>query len=147
MNNQLTTLTHAPKKVGKWFGCDNNRLTDLQGAPQVVGHSFSCKHNLLMSLQGGPTQVGGGYDCRYNPKLKSLDGLPIPHMGDNLYCDYKKDLPLLRLLNFPKHKVILIKAPKKMWVILEKYMGSGRSGAIKCAAELIRAGYKENAKW
>jgi len=32
-------------------------------------------------------------------------------------------------------------------VILNKHVGGGKAGALKCALELIKAGYKENARW
>jgi hypothetical protein len=31
--------------------------------------------------------------------------------------------------------------------IMNKYLGQGKPGAIKCAAELIKAGFKDNARW
>jgi hypothetical protein len=143
MHNLLTNLVGAPEQVGDWFACDHNLLTSLEGAPHTVGGNFSCWSNKLTNLEGGPTQVTGRYDCRRNP-LKSLQGLP-PLITDQLELDYKKDLPLLRLLNFPKK--ININAPKQVINILAAYKGQGKPGAIKAAVELIRAGFKENAKW
>jgi hypothetical protein len=40
----------------------------------------------------------------------------------------------------------LLNAPKEVTRIIKKYLGKGQSGALQCAAELIRAGYKKNAK-
>jgi hypothetical protein len=37
--------------------------------------------------------------------------------------------------------------PQVVNEIMTKYEGQGKPGAIKAAAELIRAGYKENARW
>ena len=144
MNNLLTNLVGAPEQVGDWFACDSNSLTSLEGAPHTVGGNFSCWSNKLTNLEGGPTQVSGRYDCRKNP-LKSLQGLPtiIP---DGCDLDYKKDLPLLRLLNVQK-KIRMDNAPKPVMRILATYAGQGKPGALKAAVELIKAGYKENAKW
>jgi hypothetical protein len=41
----------------------------------------------------------------------------------------------------------VMNAPTPIVEILNKYVGQGKSGAIKCAAELIKAGFKDNARW
>jgi len=38
-------------------------------------------------------------------------------------------------------------APKQVSTIMNNHAGQGKPGAIKAAVELIRAGYKENARW
>jgi hypothetical protein len=127
------------------FSCDNNQLTTLQGAPQSVGGYFSCNVNQLITLQGAPTSVGGDFYCHYN-KLTTLEGAPKSVSGDFI-CSYSDNLPLLRFL--------LIKDVKKIYLvpnndivknISNKYLGQGRGGALQCAAELTKAGYKGNAR-
>jgi hypothetical protein len=66
-------------------------------------------------------------------------------VGVDFWLDYSPDLPLLRLLNYAQFSIQ--NAPTKLAQIMKKYRGQSKAGAIKCAAELIRAGYKENARW
>ena len=73
-NNQLTSLTGAPKSVRLAFDCENNQLTSLTGAPESVGH-FDCRNNQLTSLTGAPARVGGVFNCSNN-QLTSLTGAP-----------------------------------------------------------------------
>lgn len=89
-------------------------------------------------------QVGGNYDCRYNP-LTSLEGLP--QVLNSLSLRYNKNRPLLRLLDSRIDRLNLIDTPKSVTEVLKKYAGQGKPGALKAAADLIRAGYAENARW
>jgi hypothetical protein len=146
MANQLTSLKGAPEKVGDWFACDNNQLTSLQGAPRWVGGSFICASNKLTSLEGGPAQVMDRYNCRLNP-LKSFEGAP-ERVGHLFECDYKKDLPLLRLITLQAKKLDMMAAPKPVWTILNKYKGTQNPADIlRCASELNEAGFEGNAEW
>ncbi len=81
--NQLTSLTGAPESVGI-FDCSNNQLTSLTGAPARVGEVFNCSHNQLTSLTGAPESVGGNFNCSNN-QLTSLTGAPESVDG-NFYC-------------------------------------------------------------
>lgn len=139
----LLSLEGAPTHVGKDFWCQYNRLTSLAHAPEVVGESFMCYYNQLTTLEHGPTHVGSEYKC-YGNKLINLNGLPS-HIPDTLMFTYQDVLPLLRALG--ANQLDIIDVPDKVLSILLKYRGQGKPGAIKAAAELIRAGYKENARW
>jgi hypothetical protein len=108
-----------------------------------VGGGFWCANNQLMSLVGAPDRVGSSLQINGNP-LKSLDGMPVELKGQ-IWLDYDRDLPLLRLLDLPDF--MLSYAPDPVRVILTKYAGQGKPGALKAAGELIKAGYKANAKW
>jgi len=63
---------------------------------------------------------------------------------------YTPDLPLLGLLSVgkiefehdPDH---LPTQSKQVEEIVNKYTGQGRAGQLKCAAELVRAGFKSHA--
>jgi len=80
--------------------------------------------------------------------LESVDGLP----PDARLVDitYQKHLPMLKLI---RQKQVNIRTPLTgdlMTVItdiLNDHAGSGKPGAIKAAAKLIKAGYKDNARW
>ena len=140
---RLESLVGAPHTVGKEFTCSKNRLTSLAGAPRSVGGGFWCAHNQLTNLVGAPDHVGGSLQCNANP-LKSLDGIPKVLKGQ-IWLDYDVHLPLLRLLETTAF--VLSFAPDQVKNILNKYTGQGKPGALKAAAELVRAGYNANAKW
>jgi hypothetical protein len=142
-DNRLESLVGAPHTVGDIFGCTKNRLTSLVGGPQWVGGGFLCSLNQLTSLVGAPDHVGRSLQISDNP-LKSLNGMPVELKG-SIWLDYHKDLPLLRLLGVPDF--MLSYAPNPVGAILDKYKSQGKPGALKAAAELIRAGFKGNARW
>ena len=141
VSNNLTSLEHAPVTVTDGFNCSYNQLISLVGAPRHVGDGFNCNNNQLTHLQGAPNSVNGFY-CEYNP-LTDLSHLP--EQISLLWCSYSLHLPLLRLLMY--NDVGCLGAPMIVKDILSKYEGKGKAGAIKAAAELIKAGYKENARW
>ena len=141
-DNQLTNLEGAPRHVGGYFNGCRNRLTSLEGAPDHVGEDFDCYDNQLTNLEGAPNHVGGDFNCAHSP-LISLKGAP-DHVG-KFWCSYAKSLPLMRLLVYPM--VEIYGAPPRLEDIINKYTGQGKPGALKAAVELIRAGYKENARW
>jgi hypothetical protein len=138
----LETLTGAPHSVYKDFACGKNRLTSLEGGPRSVGGAYYASNNQLTSLVGAATHVGRSLQINTNP-LKSLDGMPVEVKG-RIWLDYDRDLPLLRLLEFED---MLSYAPDPVRVILDKYKGEDKPGALKAAVELIKAGYRANAKW
>lgn len=126
-----------------YFDCGNMNLKTLKGAPHTVANNFVCSQNSLQDLQHAPQFVGQDFDCRQNP-LISLEGLP-KHVGRHVWVTYSPFLPLLRLCDHAS--VIIEQASRDIKSIMEKYAGTGRSGALLAAAELIRAGYRENARW
>lgn len=159
------------------FNCHKCELESLENAPHTVTDNFSCYGNFLESLQGGPSAVGaysmggGTYSCSGNylknfvgapdsfkgylvgvnqmgTELESVDGLPPEARLVDI--TYQKHLPMLKLIN---QKQVNIRAPltgelmQDITDILNDHSGSGKAGAIVCAGKLIRAGYKDNARW
>ena len=145
LTSKCNTLPVKFNKVSGGFRCNNNQLTSLQGAPTSVGGSFYCAGNKLTTLEGAPQSVSGDFYCAGN-KLTTLEGVPQSVSGD-FYCEYDSSLPLLRLLFIKNLKLIRINnAPKDVVNYLNKYIGKGPGGALACAAELARAGFKGNAR-
>jgi hypothetical protein len=142
-SNSLTTLNGAPASVGGNFWCDKNRLTTLDGAPASVGDDFWCYDNSLKSLDGAPNSVGGDFYCRRN-SLTALEGAPSS-VGGKFYVDYNTSLPLLRLLQY--NKIDIEDAPQVVNQIINKYAGTGKRGMLGAAAELTKAGFRDNARW
>jgi len=147
----ITTLKGCPRVVMGTFSCAGCDLTSLEGGPEQVHGFYACNYNRLTNLVGLATQVGRQLDVTHNP-LRSLDGLTAG--VNNIIVNYDANLPLLRLLDLPGGFQIphLDQAPwdrsEHPWEqILAPHAGEGKPGAIKAAAELIRAGYKGNARW
>jgi hypothetical protein len=141
---------HFPVKFHKVLGnfdCAVGDLLSLEGAPTYVGGNFSCQMNRLNSLKGGPQHVEGSFDCSGNPIL-DLTGVP-QFVGGRLSLDYSPEQNLLRLcsLNDVYWASTYKHIPSKVHTIMTKYAGTGKPGAIKAAGELIKAGYKQNARW
>jgi hypothetical protein len=145
-SNLLTTLAGCPTHVQKNFRCSDNLITSLTHAPTHVPGSFNCSKNKLTNLLGAPEHVGDDMSCHNNP-LESLEGAPT-HVGRNWWISYQEKLPLLRTINCQEVQFMNLN-PKSNQVaeILNKHTGEGKPGAIKAAAELIRAGFKGNARW
>lgn len=149
-NKELTTLEGCPNQVGKDFDCSYNELISLEGCPDYVGGDFDCTNNNLTSLIGAPKIIEV---CRINGnQLTSLEGLP-KEIKLLLNLDYHENLPLLKLC-FSKIADFYFQSPnlkleelcRDIEHILKKYNGTGRKGALQCAAELTKAGYKGNAR-
>lgn len=145
-SNKLTTLQGGPKQVGGTMSVAFNKLTTLEGSPEEVGGIFICRGNKLTNLKGGP-KIVGGLQIDNNP-LESLEGLP-QYINGGINLSYSPTLPLLRLVlanNISSIKFNAGEAAKDLSEILMKYVGKGRAGAIQCAGEMTKAGYKDNAK-
>jgi len=148
---------HLPVQFGVVDGsCDletQHHLSDLQGAPHFVSGDFIVIADNLTHLTGAPRRVGGKCVIR-SQQLKSLAHLP--ETCDRLRINMSYTLPLLRLTE-TQYRIVwgypvslggmsnpLLKTATD---IIHKYRHTGKAGAIKAAAELIRAGCKENARW
>ena len=154
-------LIRQVKQLGVTFGhvtgdfmCSQKMLETLAGAPKHVGKEFDCAYNQLTSLTYGPQYVGKEYHCDGNNQLISLEGLPETFKGV-FFVSWNPKLPLLRSLvakeidlrgdlSFTNAKYGEMFQVRD---ILNKYAGEGKVGALKAAAELIRAGFKDNARW
>lgn len=147
-DNFITSLEHSPQKVPGFYKCSRNMLTSLDHAPDNVKALF-CNYNLLTSLKGAPKFISSTLWCSGN-RLQSLEGLPEHASDIILNLADSPQLPLLRLLAVQGLKRVDLGLHFKQDIrqqIIDKYLGQGRSGALLAAAELIRAGHSENARW
>ena len=145
-NSRLQTLVGAPLHVGLSFSCSNSQLKTLQGAPRAC-RDFFVQENQLDTLKGGPHDVRGNYWC-YNNPLTSLEGI-AHHIGEQFWCDFTPDLGLLRILaTGSKDFYDKDYAQRRPITIINKYleMGGGWNRMVPCAREMIRAGFRGNAK-
>jgi hypothetical protein len=125
-------------------------LLNLINFPHTVDGDFRVVAPNLTSLLGAPRHVGG-VCVLSSESLKSLEHLPESY--GRLRMHYTPHLPLLRLIDKPPVGWSFSKpyggaAGGIVAVgIIERHFGKGKPGAIKAAAELIKFGFKENARW
>lgn len=151
ISKQLTSLLNTPDT------CDSlivysNYLSSLEHVTPYL-NILDVENNKLTSFKHGPEQVSI-IKASINP-LTSLEGLPedqdIPYDISLIYNDH---LPLLRLVSAdivhvgsPGGGYARLKPFEPVNTIINKYTGQGKAGAIKAAAELVKAGFKDNARW
>jgi hypothetical protein len=83
-DNQLVSLSGAPKVVGGKFDCSFNQLVSLEFGPKEIGSDFVCSHNKITSLEFAPEKIGAGLHCEFN-SLVSLEGLENKTMSGFYY--------------------------------------------------------------
>lgn len=151
--NPISSLEGGPSIVSDDYVCYSCLLNSLKGAPEIVG-AFNCSQNNLASFKDGPKIVNGSFLAANNEHLTSLNGLPKEINGD-IAISIHENLPLLRLLFVKKLKKIRFYCDPALMAhddmininnIISKYIGQGKGGALSCAAELTKAGYKGNAR-
>jgi hypothetical protein len=148
---------HLPVQLGTVNGdCDlesQDNLTDLQGAPHTVKGTFIVIADQLISLKGAPSHVTRNCVIRSN-NLSSLEHLPLTAQA--LRLNMSPQLPLLRLTErsypivwgYPTSLGGMSNTQMRTATeIITKYAGTGKAGALKAAAELIKADCKANARW
>lgn len=111
--------------VGKSFYCHNNSLTSLKGAPKECGYSFTCSNNQITSLEGIHkliSKINGRFYCSNNPIKSGGIGLLLI---EGLY-NIRSGLPAFKIIN--------------------KYVGQGKTGILRCQEELIENGYEDYAR-
>jgi hypothetical protein len=172
-DRQLKSLRGSPHTVNGDFDCSHNALTTLQYAPTTIGAraSFRCEHNQLTSLAHAPPNADE-LVCDNN-LLTTLTDAPPCHLlwaTDNPFVtfkdtpshiqhvvlSYKPELPLLGLLSVARIEFERLsaygyapthdEAVTVVEEILNRYTGQGKAGQLKCAAELVRRGFKQHAR-
>ncbi len=146
VNIELERLPVQFGTVGGIFDCCWNQLTSLEGAPRTVGGSFSCNNNRLTSLEGAPSTVGGDFYCHTN-RLTSLVGVHriLRRIGGMLSI---RDNPIASggiglILVEGLTKIV---ADQPAFEIIEKYLGQGNKGVLRCQEALHDAGFEEFAR-
>jgi hypothetical protein len=147
-NKRLSSLLNVPDSCTNLY-VSNNLITSLDHCP-IYLNTLNVEKNLLTSFVHAPEQVVTIF--AFGNPLTSLEGLPDSEYHINI--TYRERLPLLRLVDAesvhigrPEGGYARLKPFEPVNSIINKYVGQGKPGALTCAAELIRAGYKENARW
>lgn len=127
------------------FIVTNMDLVSLEGGPSQVGAGYFAGDNNLENLMHAPEQVPGYFSIQNNP-LVSLEGWPAQGVRE-CTLTYSAHLPLLRCLQTTNQIHVVNYPPPEINQILNKYKDQGKAGALRAAAELVKSGFKENARW
>lgn len=137
------SLKGCPHTVaGTFHVSKNNLITHLEHGPERVGIYVVEEGNPIMNLKGVATHIGRNLNVFVNT-LTDLSDMPVNL--DFFYAGYNKQMPILRLCMVKRP--YLQNATVGMQRIIDQHAGSGKKGALAFAADLIRAGYKDNARW
>jgi hypothetical protein len=119
-------------------------------------------------LAGSPLRVEGAFVCEDNAKLVDFKG-QTSYIGGHMYLRQKKPINLtgfvkyfpeihgaiwlgalptniLSLLSVVGLTQITIEGNIEVQNIMNKYLPMGKKGMMQCQVELIKAGYKDQAK-
>ncbi len=148
-NNWLTSLEGAPVTVGGSFSCAWNRLTSLEGAPSAVGGNFDCSWNKLTSLQGAPSAVGGNFFCSDN-RLTSLVGVHkiLKRIGGGVLYIWSNPIESggISLVLVEGLMKIVVYEDQPAFEIINRHLGQGMRGVLRCQEVLHEAGFGEYAQ-
>jgi len=147
-NKQLQSLVNAPDACHSLYVSDNH-IQSLEYCP-VYLDILDVEYNLLTNFEHAPEQVDT--IIAFGNPLTSLTGLPDSEYAINI--TYTEQLPLLRLVDAENVHIgstgfgyDRYKRYEPVDAIINKYVGQGKAGAIKAAAELVKLGFKDNARW
>lgn len=175
-NESLDKIPAIIKEVSGNFHCNETSISSLEGSPQIINGSYYCRHNdNLTSLKGFVSVIKGILHCSLNQNLESLDGCDaridtavrlsycpklkltladeIPIDTPYVMIPYTHDLPILRIFSedYYKSKVQLSMntCPKELKAVIQDlYLGpKGKKAIYEAQYALIKAGFKDNAKW
>ncbi len=148
-DKQLYRLPVQFGTVGDSFFCHQNLLTTLEGAPTSVGGTFWCMQNLLTTLEGAPTSVGGTFHCGDN-QLTSLVGVHrhLKRIDSTLVipCTIESGGIGLILVEGLEFIGTHAGAVQPAFKIINRYLGQGMKGVLRCQEELHDAGLEEFAR-
>ena len=133
------------------FWCESD-ITSLHNSPTVVTGMYNIrKVTQLANMVGGPRAVD--YFSIMEGEIASLEGLPQRINGEGgLSLPYVPNLGILRVLlvqnlqDFSMHEGATGEIDETLGNIMARYLRKGWAAMVPCARELIRAGFRENAK-
>lgn len=121
-NNNLTSLSGAPRLVGGNFLCNNNKLKTLEHGPECVGGVHHAQDNMLVSLKGAPENIADTFDCSNND-LKTLEGMPSE--VDGVFDCSKNPLSAIGIMQLFNTKARHVACDDNIQQILTKHLRHG----------------------
>jgi hypothetical protein len=163
-NDSLESLIGSPRVVKKRFSVEADNLESLVGGPKIVYGDYTCISAKLISLQGLPDRIKQGGLYLSQCPLITLEEIEkiTTDISQDISISYYDHLALLRLLRLlspdfthSTTQVIFEEEPvPPAVVIIQKYLKKllvdrmpWKRAIIECQYELIKAGFKGNAKW
>ncbi len=112
----------------------------------AVGRDFFCHKNWLTSLEGAPGSVGGDFYC-YTNRLTSLVGVHriLRRIGGTLHI-WGNPIASGGIGLILVEGLIKINADQPAFEIINRYLGQGNKGVLRCQEALHEAGLEEYAK-
>jgi len=145
----VTDVKHIEQLLRTHFRFWGDYTIDpVSGKVHVAGMVILTISPLIKKLPVQFGHVAGSFHCTDNT-LNTLEGSP-DHVDEWFEVDYTPTMPLLRTLVAQKGVGLNGKnVPLKLDSIINNpdYRGRGKAAALKVTGELIRAGFKENARW
>lgn len=146
------SLTHIPVQFGRVHTFNlrrQPRLSTLLGSPHHVGGGYKVKSNVITDCEGAPVYVGA--HCWISGEnLISLEHLPMQG-ARSFTIMWTPQIRLLRLLDAHDvqwgNYVVYGEKTQTVRIIMNKYVGKGKTHMLNCAQELKKAGFVENAAW
>jgi hypothetical protein len=152
-----SSLKGAPKVI-TYFMCDNTGITSLEHAPISVLENFTAENNPnLKSVNGLPKFIGGHVHLTECLKIiNPYDDIIKVTIRNTAVLSYYPTLPLLKMLSNNYNSCIEIDYGDETIVenIIAKYDTAWhnsekdfKKALVDCQYELIKSGYKGNARW
>lgn len=117
---------------------------------RVEGDFVAAERN-VKTLKGFPRFIKGNLFTNLNNHLRQLYDCQIDHVGGTWSHTYRESQGILRMLVaqaiYLDTDTGAIHKAQQVKHILNAHAGQGKKGALACAVELVKAGYKDNAKW
>lgn len=146
----LKTLEHVPPVIKGNFSVHNTGISDLTGFPKTIKRSALMEGNSrLVSLEGADTHVveevtliGNNIKSVKNihNHFHTISGKSLMMFNNPIKSGFLDVLRIksLRILILTSH------ASSGLELIINKHIGSGRSGMLVCQRELIEEGYEHH---
>jgi hypothetical protein len=155
----LESLEGSPDICENEFYISMSRLTSLVGGPKQVG-SLTLKHNLLLSSLEGMPRINKDFQLLDSPMLNFGWDVPIEilsRVGGKMRISLTENLPVLRVFdpNYEQSKVQIFwnneehQLDQDVYNILSTYSHTPnkKKAIYDCQYELIKSGFKGNARW
>jgi hypothetical protein len=136
------------------FVCDSVGLETLENGPVSVNGNYYVDVNNLISLKHLPKgNIQSLAIANNNPILENFEGIELDSEIIEIYATYALEIPLLRFLvvkdnvQFTNNENEQVKKVEDILNVHIQTYSNLKERIIKCQYALIKAGFKDNAKW
>jgi hypothetical protein len=157
--HNLESLMGSPDICEGEFYISNSKIISLNDGPNRVGGLILKRNTSLASLDGMPI-VDKDFHLLESPLLDFGWNIPseiLSKVGGKMFISLTENLPVLRVFapNYEESKVLIkwnneeFQLDDDIYKIMEKYSTEPnfKKAMYHCQYDLIKAGFKDNAKW